>query len=156
MLVLCGRCWGLVCSLTRLVHFGRLPEELQSKARAVAKVDATIIAETRPGRTLGEIFARLQAAYAEAGYPDEWKLHHQGGPAAYEPREYIATPDGKDVVYLGQVYAWNPSITGAKSEDTVLVGETGNEVLTNIPGWPVLTVNVGEKQAVRPAILEIA
>ena len=156
MLVLCGRRWGLVCSLTRLVYFGRLPAELQSKSLATAKVDATVIAETRPGRTMGEIFTRIQNAYAEAGYPDEWKLHHQGGPAAYEPREYIATPDGKDVVNLGQAYAWNPSITGTKSEDTVLVGETGNEVLTDIPGWPVLTVKVAEKKAERPAILEIA
>ncbi len=156
MLVLCGRRWGLVCSLTRLVYFGRLPAELQSKSLATAKVDATVIAETRPGRTLGEIFTRIQNAYAEAGYPDEWKLHHQGGPAGYEPREYIATPGGKDLVNLGQAYAWNPSITGTKSEDTVLVGETGNEVLTDIPGWPVLTVKVGEKKVERPAILEIA
>jgi antitoxin VapB len=156
MLVLCGRRWGLVCSLTRLVYFGRLPAELQSKSLAVAKVDATIIAETRPGRTLGEIFNRTQTAYAEVGYPDEWKLHHQGGPAGYEPREYIATPGGKDVVNLGQAYAWNPSITGTKSEDTVLVGEQGNEVLTHIPNWPVLTVKIGEKNVERPAILEIA
>jgi Xaa-Pro aminopeptidase len=156
MVVLCGRCWGLVCSLTRLIHFGRLPAELQSKSLAVAKIDATVITETRPGRTLGEIFSRIQAAYADAGYPDEWKLHHQGGPAGYEPREYIGTPGGQDVVNLGQVFAWNPSITGAKSEDTVLVGELGNEILTIIPGWPVLTVKVGEKQLERPAILEIA
>jgi len=87
MLVLCGRRWGLVCSLTRLVHFGRLPAELQSKSLAVAKVDATVITETCPGSTLGEIFTRTQTAYAEAGYPDEWKLHHQGGPVGYEPRE---------------------------------------------------------------------
>ena len=156
MLVLCGRRWGLVCSLTRLVHFGRLPAELQSKSLAVATVDATVIAETRPGRTLGEIFARTQAAYAEAGFPDEWKLHHQGGPAGYEPREYIATPGGKDVVNLGQAYAWNPSITGTKSEDTMLVGAAGNEILTPIPGWPVLTVEVGAMKVERPAILEIA
>jgi Xaa-Pro aminopeptidase len=156
MLILCGRRWGLVCSLTRLVHFGRLPAELQSKSLATAKVDATVIAETRPGRSLGEIFARIQNAYAEAGYPDEWKLHHQGGPAGYEPREYIATPGGKDLVNLGHVYAWNPSITGTKSEDTVLVGEPGNEVLTDISGWPVLTVQVGDKKVKRPAILELA
>jgi Xaa-Pro aminopeptidase len=156
MLVLCGRRWGLVCSLTRLVHFGRLPAELQSKSLATARVDATVIAETRPGRSLGEIFARIQDAYAEAGYADEWKLHHQGGPAAYEPREYIATPGGKDRVNLGQAYAWNPSITGTKSEDTVLVADAGNEILTDIPDWPVLSVQVGDKKFKRPAILEIA
>jgi antitoxin VapB len=40
MLVLCGRKYGLVCSLTRLVHFGPLSDELKVKADAVAYVDA--------------------------------------------------------------------------------------------------------------------
>jgi Xaa-Pro aminopeptidase len=155
MLILCGRRWGLVCSLTRLIYFGRLPSELRSKSLAVAKVDATIIDTTHPGRTMGEIFTRVQSAYAEVGYPDEWKLHHQGGTAGYEAREYLATPGGSDVVNLGQAYAWNPSITGTKSEDTVLVGAKDNEILTRIPGWPVLTVQVGDKQVERPAILEM-
>jgi antitoxin VapB len=153
MLILCGRLQGLVCSITRLVHFGRLPEEIQQKAQAVAQIDAAMIAATRPGRSLGEIFQTAVGGYARAGYPDEWRLHHQGGPAGYEPREYVATPDSKETVTVGQVYAWNPSITGAKSEDTILVGETGNEILTAIPGWP--TVKVDGYPLERPAILVI-
>jgi len=155
MLVLCGRRWGLVCSLTRLVHFGRLPDDLRHKAEAVAQVDATFIAATRPGRSLGQIFRRATTAYAEAGFPEEWHLHHQGGPAGYEPREYVATPGSTDVVSVGQVYAWNPSITGTKSEDTILVDDEGNEVLTSIDGWPTLTVTVDGQEHTRPAILEI-
>jgi Xaa-Pro aminopeptidase len=155
MLVLCGRRWGLVCSVTRLVHFGRLPGELRRKADAVAQVDATFLDSTRPGQTLGQIFQRSAAAYAERGFPDEWQWHHQGGPAGYEPREYLATPDSEDLVQVGQVYAWNPSITGTKSEDTVLVTETGVEVLTAIDGWPDLYASVGSAEYVRPAILEI-
>jgi antitoxin VapB len=155
MLVLCGRKHGLVCSITRLVHFGRLPDDLRRKAEAVASVDATIINATRPGITLGEIFRRATAAYAEAGFPDEWRLHHQGGPAGYEPREIVATPGSTDKVFIGQVYAWNPSITGVKSEDTMLVGENGNAVLTAIPGWPSVTVSVDGQTMERPAILEV-
>ncbi|MBM4464489.1 MAG: aminopeptidase P family protein [Chloroflexi bacterium] len=155
MLVLCGRRWGLVCSLTRFVHFGRLPDNLRRKAQAVAQVDATFIAATRPGRSLGEIFRRGMGAYAEAGFPDEWRLHHQGGPAGYEPREYVATPGSTDVVSVGQVYAWNPSISGTKSEDTILVGEAGNEVLTAIEHWPTLLVTVNGQTFARPAILEM-
>ncbi|HSB66592.1 MAG TPA: M24 family metallopeptidase, partial [Anaerolineales bacterium] len=56
MLILCGRRSGLVCSLTRLIYFGKLPEEIRGKAQAVARVDAAMLAATRPGRTLGEIF----------------------------------------------------------------------------------------------------
>lgn len=155
MLVLCGRQKGLVCSITRFVHFGRLPDEIRRKAEAVAQVDAVMIAATRPGRSLGEIFKRAIEAYAQQGYPDEWKYHHQGGPAGYEPREYIARPDSVEQVFTGQVYAWNPSITGTKSEDTILVTENGNEILTSIPGWPAMTVEVDGGTIERPAILEI-
>ncbi len=155
MLVLCGRRWGLVCSVTRFVHFGRLPDDLRRRAEAVGKIDATFIAATRPGQTLGEIFQIATTAYAEAGFPDEWHLHHQGGPAGYEPREYVATPRSTDVISVGQVYAWNPSITGTKSEDSILVGEAGNEVLTAIENWPTLPVTVSGQTLARPAILEI-
>lgn len=157
MLVLGGRKWGLVASITRLVYFGRLPGEIRRMAEATARVDATLIDATRPGRTLGEIFRQGMHAYAAAGVPDEWQLHHQGGAAGYESREYLGTPDSQDMVFAGQVYAWNPSITGTKSEDTVLVGETANEVLTATDGWPMLPVTTGSGQMIeRPAILEIA
>jgi Xaa-Pro aminopeptidase len=155
MLVLCGRRWGLVCSVTRLVHFGRLPDELRRKAEAVAQVDATFLAATRPGQTLGQVFQRAVAAYAECGFPGEWQWHHQGGPVGYEAREYIATPNSMDRVQAGQSYAWNPSIAGTKSEDTILVTNSGVEVLTAVEGWPELSVAVGEAAYARPAILEI-
>jgi antitoxin VapB len=155
MLVLCGRKYGLVCSATRFVHFGRLPDDLRRKAEAVARVDAAFINATRPGTSLGEIFHHATTAYAQAGFPDEWTRHHQGGPAGYEPREIVATPDSTGDVSIGQAYAWNPSIAGTKSEDTILVGENGNEILTAIPDWPTVTVSVDRQMIERPAILEI-
>ena len=153
MLVLCGRRWGLVCSLTRFIYFGKLSDEIRHKVEAVARVDAAMIAATRPGRTIGQIFRTAQEAYAAAGYAGEWRLHHQGGPAGYEPREYLATPDSNDRVAAGQVYAWNPSITGYKSEDSVLIGEEGFEVLSAIPGWPTGKVDVAGQTIERPDIL---
>jgi len=155
LVILCGRKWGLVCSVTRLVYFGRLPEELRRKQEACARIDATFIVNTRPGARLGDVFAQAVAAYRETGFADEWHLHHQGGSAGYEPREHIATPDSQEIVYEGQAYAWNPSITGAKSEDTILVGAHANEVLTAIPGWPSIEVEVGGAVLARPGMLEV-
>ena len=154
MLVLCGRQAGLVCSITRLVHFGPLPAELRRKSEAVARIDAAMIHATRPGRSLGEIFEITAAGYAENGFPMEWQHHHQGGPAGYEPREYLAVPGSQDVVRAGQVFAWNPSIRGAKSEDSVLITAGGYEVLTSIEAWPTLAVEVNGETCLRPAILE--
>ncbi|MCC7352872.1 MAG: aminopeptidase P family protein [Anaerolineae bacterium] len=155
MLVLCGRKEGLVASVTRLVHFGRLPEELRRKSEAVARLDATVIAASRPGARLSDIFRRITETYAATGFPDEWRLHHQGGPASYEPREMVATPTTHDPLAAGMACAWNPSITGTKSEDTILVGEQGNEVLTASPDWPLISVTVDGKAYARPAIWEV-
>jgi Xaa-Pro aminopeptidase len=155
MLVLCGRRRGLICSLTRLVHFGRLTDELRRKADAVAQVDAAFIAATRPGQTLGQVFDQAMVAYKATGFADEWQLHHQGGPAGYEPREYIAKPGSTDLAVVGQAYAWNPSITGVKSEDTILVGDEAPEVMTAIEGWPMLSAVVSGKEYARPGVLEV-
>jgi Xaa-Pro aminopeptidase len=155
MVVLCGRKQGLVCSITRLIHFGPLPADIQRKMEAVALIDATFINATRPGATLGDVFARAQAQYAETGFADEWQLHHQGGTAAYEAREIIATPGMTTAVAAGQVYAWNPSIAGIKSEDTFLVGKESNELLTVIDGWPTLSVTAEGVSIKRPAVLVV-
>ena len=154
MLVLCGRKWGLICSVTRLIHFGPLPPGLRSKAKAIARIDAEMIAATHPGNTLGDVFHKAQTAYASAGFPDEWQLHHQGGSAGYAPREIIATPGSTQPILFGQTFAWNPSITGVKSEDTILVGEHTNEILTEMADWPTIDIQIGDQIIKRPAILE--
>ncbi len=156
MVVLCGRKWGLVASLTRLVHFGSLPHELRRKQEAVAQVDAAFIAASRPGARIADVFRKGVETYEKVGYPHEWKLHHQGGLAGYEPREHIATPTSSQVVKPGQAFAWNPSITGTKSEDTILVGEKGCEVITAMEDWPQIPVEVEGQLIERPAILEVS
>jgi len=156
MLVLGARKWGLTCSITRLVHFGPLSDDLRRKAEAVARIDATFISRTRPGRALNEIFSAATMAYAETGFADEWQLHHQGGATGYEPREYLGSPSSVDLVSAGQVFAWNPSITGTKSEDTILVGEDSNEILTTISNWPTVTVPIDGHLISRPTVLEFS
>ena len=155
MLVICGRKYGLITSCTRLVHFGPLSGDLQEKQAALAKIDTQVITATRPGKTLDDMFRVIQNAYAAAGHPEEYRLHHQGGPAAYEAREFICKPGLPVAVQNGQVYAWNPSITGCKVEDTVLIGESGAEVLTEMPGWPAIEVEAAGQVFRRPAVLEM-
>ena len=157
LLVLSGRKWGLVCSISRLVHFGRLPADLRARIEATMGVNAALIAHSLPGRSLGEVFQAGQAAYAGAGYPDEWQRHHQGGVVGYEPREYLAMPGSTDRIAAGQALSWNPSIAGAKVEDTILVEEHGSEILTAIPGWPAAAVPVPGLgvEIICPQVLEI-
>lgn len=154
LLVLCARRAGLIVSASRLLHFGPPPAELRRRAEACARVDAALHLATRPGRTLGAIFADLQAAYAAEGFPDEWREHHQGGLAGYENREALALPGSTLTVRAGQAYAWNPSIAGVKSEDTILVGPNSYEVLTATGAWPQLEVEVAGGFVRRPRFLE--
>jgi antitoxin VapB len=141
MLVTCGRRSGLIAAITRLVHFGEPDDTLKERHRAVCDVDAAMILATVPDRPVTDALAAAREAYAANGFPDEWKLHHQGGATGYRPREYLVTPDTTEKVYADQAFGWNPSITGTKSEDTILVGEEGVAFITAPTAtWPTLTV----------------
>jgi Xaa-Pro aminopeptidase len=149
MLVVGARRWGLIASLTRLVHFGEPDAELRRRHLAVAGVDAAFMRATQPGAVAGEIFKAGMAAYAAHGYPDEWERLHQGGATGYAGREYRATPMTSHRVRNNQAFAWNPSIAGTKSEDTSLVTAAGIEVVTTTPDLPHIEVG----GLVRPDIL---
>jgi Xaa-Pro aminopeptidase len=154
MLVTCAEYRGLISCLTRFVSFGPIPEALRAKVKTVANIDAAINLSTRPGTTLGELFHVLQRAYADQGQHDQWKMHHQGGPTGYANREAVATPDHPAVVQRNQAFAWNPSIVGIKSEDTVLCTDAGIEVLTAASDdWPTVVGWFGDQELPRADIL---
>ncbi|MCC6422606.1 MAG: aminopeptidase P family protein [Phycisphaerales bacterium] len=154
MLVSCAEFGGLISNLTRFVSFRQLSAELRHKQQAVVNVDLAVNAQTRPGRTLGQVFADLQKAYADNGHPDQWRHHHQGGSTGYAGREEFARPASDVVVRDNQAFAWNPSITGVKSEDTMVCTPKGFEFLTRpSDDWPMLTARFGDLEMDRPDIL---
>jgi Xaa-Pro aminopeptidase len=156
MVVLCARRWGLIASLTRMIYFGRkLPEDLARRHRAVQAVDSAFILNTRDGRTAEEIFKHGQTSYDANGFRDEWKLHHQGGPTGYQGRSYRARPGEKRKVVAPQAFAWNPSITGTKSEDTILALPNGAspKLLTYPLDWPTTQIEWGGEWVPRADIL---
>ena len=155
MLVLCARRHGLVASATRLVHVGPLPDELRRRADAAAQIDAVAHAATTPGRDLCEVFEDILEAYTSTGYGHAWRDHHQGGLAGYENRELVANPRQSHLVRAGQAYAWNPSIAGVKSEDTLLVGGEQPDVLTATGAWPIVPVELDGQLHTRPDFLVI-
>lgn len=155
MLVVCGRRRGLITSVTRSVFFGSLPSWLRARQEAVAYVDATALASSIPGMTLAGVLAKMQGAYAERGFPEEWRLHHQGGLTGYASRMTLAKPVATQVLQPGMAVAWNPTIAGVKSEDTCLVSTKGPVILSAAAGdWPYLSVEAGEQNWQRPWILE--
>ena len=136
MAAVCAQRHGLIVSVTRLVHFGPLPEDLRRRHAAVCAVDRALHTASRPGTRWCDALAAGQAAYAAHGFADEWKLHHQGGPMGYECRDFKATPAETRPILPDQLIGWNPSITGTKSEDTML---SSGEIITPSPlNWPLL------------------
>jgi len=153
MINVCAERWGLVVAMTRFVHFGPRPKELAERAAAVARIDAAYLAHTVPGATADGILRAGMRAYEREGYLGEWEKHHQGGAIGYLERDWVAIPGLAERVQLGQAFAWNPTLPGTKSEDTVLVTDRGLEVLTMSPSWPTLEVEAEGKKFRRPAIL---
>jgi Xaa-Pro aminopeptidase len=151
-----ARKWGLIVSLTRFLHFGKLPQELKDKYLANVQIDCVLMAATQPGVLAREVLTQGIEAYSARGYPDEWKLHHQGGSIGYTGRDYRTNFQTQDIIQENQGFTWNPSITGTKSEDTILATRKGPEPITHPILYPVLAVEAGGKSFTRPAVLEIS
>jgi len=153
MLVTCARRRGLIVAATRIVRFAPASRELRRKHEAVCFIDATYIAATQPGAPLASILQRGIEAYKERRFSREWKLHHQGGPTGYAPREFTVTPKETRAVAPNQPFAWNPSITGTKSEDTILALPDGPEIVSETPGWPMVEIEIDGHILRRPDLL---
>ena len=138
MVNLCARKWGLVVSITRFVHFGPVPDDLAASFVAAARIHSELLHATRPGATSAQLFDVAHKAYTSAGAAEEIELHHQGGPCGYTERDWLITPTGEETVALPQAFAYNPSLRGAKAEDTALATEDAVEILTETPTLPVI------------------
>jgi hypothetical protein len=150
MVVVCGRRSGLYACCSRLVAFGEPVSEDRLLDAAVLQVEAAALDASRPGIGLGQVLARIRETYARVGKPEAWRDHHQGGLTGYLPRERVATSGDDTPIPVECAVAWNPSLPGSKSEDTVLVHADGTqEIVTVDARWPALTV-VGRR---RPDIL---
>jgi Xaa-Pro aminopeptidase len=154
MLVTCANFGGLISNMTRFVSFEPLSDEIKKKQQAVCNMDVAVNLATKPGKTLGEMFRVIEKAYAENGFPGEQKLHHQGGSTGYAGREAFADPSSTIKVLENQAFAWNPSITGVKSEDTILCTGKGIEFITTVSkDWPKVRGAAGGQAVERADIL---
>jgi len=154
MIVVCARRGGLIASLTRIACVGSVPEDLIQRTRATVGVKAKLLAGTRPGVSGADLYNIAARAYSDAGFPGEEHLHHQGGAAGYRTRDWVAHPACPELVQDGQAFAWNPSITGSKVEETCIASESGIEIITSSPEWPSIRVAAeGGREFLLPDVL---
>ncbi|HLJ69450.1 MAG TPA: M24 family metallopeptidase [Chloroflexota bacterium] len=130
MLVVCAERGGLYANLTGWVHFDEPGDEWRRRQRACETILYRLrTEETRPGRTLAGVFQTIRSLYAEEGFDGEWRYHHQGGSTGYATRETVAKPAAGETIQTGNAFAWNPSISGAKAEETFVLSAAGPEVI---------------------------
>lgn len=140
MVVLGGEKYGLNISMTRIVCFGNIPEEIQERMKKTQYVFACMQNMMKDRMPYSAYFEKVKACYERAGYPDEWKKHHQGGPTGYGCREFIVTPFSKGIIKKSQAYAWNPTILGTKCEETTCFMDGKTEIFTRTDNWPRINV----------------
>ena len=145
MVVVCARRQGLIASLTRIVCAGAVPDDLRERTRSAAGVMDRLLSATKPGASGAELFEIAVRAYHDAGFPGEEHLHHQGGAAGYRTRDWVAHPACTERVVESQAFAWNPSITGTKIEETCIASHEGIEIITTTQGWPAITSEAAGK-----------
>lgn len=146
---------GLIVSLSRIVATSAGAAAIDAKTVKTASVFARLLDSTREGTSGAQLFEAAAAGYREAGVPGEERLHHQGGPAGYRSREWVAHPRSQETVQARQAFAWNPTITGTKVEDTVLLRDGQLEPITSTPGWPGIRIEAQGQVIDAPAVLAI-
>jgi len=143
MAVTVARRGGLHVAATRIAmreedpHLSRLMVD-------IAQVHRDVHEASRPHNTWGTATDALAHAYEDVGRAGAWREHFQGGPIAFEQREFELAPGQVTSPYwnlecaAGSAVAWNPSARGgAKIEETYLIGEDDFELLTATDGWPL-------------------
>lgn len=155
LIAVCARRDGLIASLTRIACVGEVPGQLQRRTEAAAAVNAELHAATIPGISASELYATAANAYARGGFVGEIDKHHQGGACGYRSRDWVAHPENRQTVNLRQAFAWNPSITGTKVEETGIVTENGFEVVTATEGFPAITTVLNGHEFHSPGILSL-
>ena len=143
MVALCAERDGLIVSLSRIVKTGG-PADLEARTRSAAVVFGRLLDATRPGASAADLYETAARAYEAEGFPGEELKHHQGGAIGYRAREWVAHPRAQEVVQARQAFAWNPTITGTKVEDTALVVGDRLEIVTSTPDWPSIEVGTAD------------
>lgn len=156
LIVICARRNGLIASLSRMICVGEIPSDLRFRTDAAAAVNADLYSATTPGITGADLYSVAARAYAANGFAKEIDKHHQGGACGYRTRDWVAHPGSIDMVQPDQAFAWNPSITGTKVEETAILTEDGLEVITATEGFPQITITIAGREYFSPGILSLS
>ena len=139
LVAICAQRDGLVVALSRIVSAGPPDATLVARTAATGVVFGKLIdghqaGHQRPG-ALRDRRARVRATSA---FPEKRRGTTRAARSAIARASGWRIPRRARSCRSRQAFAWNPSITGSKVEDTALVSGDGVELITTSPGWPTL------------------
>ena len=145
---------GLIIGCTRFINLKPVTDSLYKQYLDNTEISCRMISSSTPGAAYTVPLLAGKKAYEDLGYPNEFSKHHQGGSIGYQARDCRIDFDCTDTIANNQAFCWNPSITGTKSEDTIITTSNGILFVTRPYLFPALKLRIGQTDYVRAGILE--
>jgi len=145
---------GLHASVSRLVHFGAVPDKLARRQDGVTKTMAGLVEALKTGQKVAEVIKPIPPPGGKEKLSKAWQGLPLGWATGYQAKEFILSARGEEFVDEGLVCVLLPQLEGGRLEETVRLEASGFEILTP-PGadWPVLELTVRGKPLRLPGIL---
>jgi Xaa-Pro dipeptidase len=129
---------GYLSELERTMVLGSPSDEQMRYFELMLELQELAFAEIRPGRLCADVDRPVRAFYGENGIEETWR-HHTGHGIGYGMHESPffdigdETPIEPGMVLTVEPGIYVPGFAGFRHSDTVLVTETGIEILTTYP-----------------------
>lgn len=144
---------GLHVQFTRTIHFGEPPADIRKRHDAVSAIHAAVLNMTYPGVRLASMRQKVFDLFDRFGYPEEKTNHMHGGPTGYHNSYPGRCDDPQAVAVANMVFTWYITVKGAKSEETVLLGENGINIASDNHDWPMMDLDVDGSMIRLPDIM---
>jgi Xaa-Pro aminopeptidase len=130
--------WGYVSELERTMVLGKPTDEQRRFFDHMVALQDLAIAALQPGRKCSDVDSAVRAYFDKHNLNAYWK-HHTGHAIGlrYHEAPFLDTGDDTEVkpgmVFTVEPGLYVPTLGGFRHSDTVLVNESGNEMLTFYP-----------------------
>ncbi|MFQ5600104.1 MAG: M24 family metallopeptidase [Candidatus Krumholzibacteriia bacterium] len=146
LLSLVGMRGGLHVALSRIICLASPRQEFLERFAQTLEASARLSHETRAGEVLGAVMERVLPSLLEG-------TRSLGGLVGYRFPEVEARPGSDLRLAASQAMTWSLSGRGVRCEDTFLINDTSNELLTLTDGWPRRRVQIDGRSCELPDLL---
>lgn len=127
---------GLYATAARTVSFGPPPDALREAHDWAIRIAAVYNSFSVPGARLAPLADVAASMLAGTPFEFDTRLSQPGYSTGRFPAEEMRRAGVDEPLAAGQAVVWQPRVGPAACADTVLVTESGPEVVTPLTEWP--------------------